>query len=69
MTQTEAILINTEDALNSIKRDVKILLDCQEYKGDFKEANDRQFDAKIEELQYQIKRINLLLKDLPLSIF
>ena len=69
MTHAESLILNAENCLNNIKRDIQILQECNNYKGDFMEANDRQFDAKFENLQFEIKRINMFLKDLPLSIF
>lgn len=69
MTHTQSIILNVENSLNVIKNELISLEELKQYEGDFWEANDRMIDNKIESLNFEVKRINLLLKDLVLSTF
>lgn len=69
MTHTQSLILNVENSLNIIKNDLILLEELKQYEGDFWEANDRMIDNKIESLNFEVKRINLLLKDLVLSTF
>lgn len=69
MTQTQSIILNVEDSLNIIKTNLTRIQEFKDYVGIYVDENDISVVNSRTEVEFQVKRINLLLENLALSTY